>query len=278
MTPQTSPAHPSGTFAIGGELTVHRLGLGAMRLPGVRGDRAPAGAAAAMLRQAVRSGVGLIDTARSYGRCEELIAEALHPYPAGLVIATRGGLSRDGRRDGRPERLRAECEASLRALRLDTIDLWQLHRIDPAVPLDEQLGAVGALREEGKIRHVGLSEVTLDELRRARRLIDVATVQNRFNLAWRAADDVLEACASDGIGFIPWAPLRLPGATGSAAVAEVAARHEASGAQIALAWLLRRSPAMLPIPGTSSPAHLRENLEAARIELSPRDLRELAPR
>lgn len=267
------PARASGTFAIGGQLSVHRLGFGAMRLPGVRGEAESPSAAREMLREAVRLGVDLIDTAQAYGRSEDLIAEALHPYPEGLVIATKGGLRRGGHPDGRPERLRADCEGSLRRLRLDTIDLWQLHRIDPEIPLEEQFGAIRQLRDEGKIRFVGVSEVSPSELRQARQLIDIVTVQNRFNLAEQAADDVLRACEADRIGFIPWAPIAMGDlAVSSNALASAAARHGATPAQVALAWLLRRSPVVLPIPGTGSPEHLRENLNAALIELSENDL------
>jgi len=276
--PPTSllPAHASGSFAIGGELIVHRLGFGAMRLPGVRGDPRPS-AARELLREAVRLGVDLIDTAHAYGRSEELIAEALHPYPEGLVIATKGGLRRGGHPDGRPERLRADCETSMRQLRLDTIDLWQLHRIDPEIPLEEQLGTVRELRDEGKIRFVGVSEVSVDELRRARQLIDVAAVQNRFNLAEHGADDVLAECEADGLGFLPWAPIAMGDLLGSSsALAGVADRHRATQAQTALAWMLHRSPVMLPIPGTGRIEHLRENVGAARIELGEGDLAALS--
>ena len=245
----SAPAHASGTFAIGGVLHVHRLGFGAMRLPGVRDESRSSVVGREMLREAVRLGVDLIDTAQIYGRSEDMIAEALHPYPDGLVIATKGGLRRGGHPDGRPERLRADCERSLRRLRRDTIDLWQLHRIDPEIPLEEQFGAIGELRDEGKIRFIGVSEVSLAELRRARELIDVVTVQNRYNLGERAADDVLRACEAEGVGFLPWAPIAMGGLVGSSgALASVAAGHGASQAQIALAWLLQRSPAMLPIP------------------------------
>lgn len=275
-TKTSAPVRASGTFAIGGALRVHRLGFGAMRLPGVRVESQSSDAAREMLREAVRLGVDLIDTAQIYGRSEEMIAEALHPYPDGLLIATKGGLRRGGHPDGRPERLRADCERSLRRLRRDTIDLWQLHRIDPEIPLEEQFGAIGELRDEGKIRFVGVSEVSLAELRRARELIDVVTVQNRYNLGERAADDVLRACEEEGIGFLPWAPIAMGGLVGSSgALASVAARHGATQAQIALAWLLQRSPAMLPIPGTGSLEHLRENLGAASIELSEDDRRAL---
>ena len=274
VSPEKRPprAHASGTFALGGELSVHRLGFGAMRLPGARGEPRPR-AAREMLREAVRLGVDLIDTAHAYGRSEDLIAEALHPYPEGLLIATKGGLRRGGNPDGRPERLRADCEDSLRRLRLETIDLWQLHRIDPEVPLEEQFGAIRELRDEGKIRFVGVSEVSVEELRRARQLIEIATVQNRFNLAERAAEDVLRACEADGLGFLPWAPIGMGDVLDSMdALASAAARHGATQAQMALAWLLHRSPVVLPIPGTGSPEHLREYLGAALIELSEDDL------
>jgi pyridoxine 4-dehydrogenase len=267
------PAADSGEFAIGGELRVTRLGFGAMRLPGMRGEPTSRDAARAVLREALRLGVNLIDTAHVYGRSEELIADALHPYPDGLVIATKGGLVPGGRPDGRPERLRADCEDSLRRLRLDAIDLWQLHEPDPDVPLAEQLGAIRELRDAGKIRFVGISNVSVGELHRARELVDVATVQNRFNLAERRSEDVLRECESAAIGFMPFAPIGMGALTGAGgAVATVAARHGATPAQIALAWLLRRSPVLLPIPGTGSPEHLRENVDAARIELSEDDL------
>jgi pyridoxine 4-dehydrogenase len=266
-------AHASGTFTIGGELTVHRLGFGAMRLPGIRVESQSSAAAREILREAVRLGVDLIDTAHAYGRSQDMIAEALHPYPEGLVIATKGGLRRGGHPDGRPERLRADCENSLRGLRLDTIDLWQLHRIDPQIPLEEQFGVIRELRDEGKIRFVGVSEVSAAELARARQLIDIATVQNRFNVSERGADDLLRACEEEGIGFLPWAPIAMGGLLrSSGVVASVAARHGATEAQIALAWLLHRSPVVLPIPGTGSLEHLRENTDAALIELSETDL------
>lgn len=249
MTADPPPAHASGTFAIGGELVVHRLGFGAMRLPGVRDDSVPVQQARRVLCEAVRLGVDLIDTAWIYGRSEELIADALHPYPDGLVIATKGGLRAGGHPDGRPERLRTDCEDSLRRLRVDTIDVWQLHRIDPDVPFEEQFGAIRELRDEGKIRFVGVSEVSLNELRRAQALVEIATVQNRYNATERHADDVLTACEAEGIGFLPWSPIRV----GS----------QVTDARTALAWLLDRSPVMLPIPGTSSIEHLRENVSAA---------------
>ncbi|MBA3294855.1 MAG: aldo/keto reductase [Geodermatophilaceae bacterium] len=281
------PVHASGTFTIAGTLPVHRLGFGAMRItgPGVWGEPGDVGQARGVLREAVRLGVDFIDTAQAYGPevSERLIADALHPYPAGLVIATKGGVVRRdrddlGRPDGRPQRLRADCEGSLTRLRLNTIDLWQLHRIDPNIALEDQIGTVRELQDEGKIRHFGLSQVNLEQLQQVRALIGVATVQNLFNYADRTSDDVLAVCQADGIGFIPWYPL----ATGELArpgspLAHAAQRHGVTTPQIALAWLLHRSPAMIPIPGTSSIAHLRENANAALIQLSADELRALAP-
>ena len=264
------PAAASGTFDIGGELSVRRLGFGAMRLPGVRGSGDPA-AAREILREALRLGVNLIDTAHAYGRSQDLIAEALHPYPEDLVIATKGGLRRGGHPDGRPERLRADCEDSLLRLRLDTIDLWQLHRIDPDVPLEEQFGVIRELRDEGKIRFIGVSEVSVDELTRVRRLIEIATVQNRFNFAEQDAADVLGVCEADGIGFLPWAPIGMGDLVDSAIGPDGASALEATPAQKALAWLLDRSPVVLPIPGTGSIEHLRENVAAVAFEPSQED-------
>ncbi len=235
------------TFRIGGELEVNRLGFGAMRLPGVRDESIDPSRAAEVLREALHLGVNLIDTAHIYGRSEELIAHALHPYPDDLVIATKGGLRRGGHPDGRPERLRADCELSLRRLRTEQIDVWQLHRIDPAVPLEEQLGTIRELRDEGKIRFAGVSEVSLDELRGVQETIEVATVQNRFNRDEQGAEDVLNACESGEIAFLPWAPMGM---------GELPASE-------ALSWLLDRSPVILPIPGTSSVEHLRQNMGAA---------------
>jgi pyridoxine 4-dehydrogenase len=261
----SAPAHSSGTFAIGGELTVHRLGFGAMRLPGMM-DGSERRASNELLREAVRLGIDLIDTAHAYGMSEELIADALHPYPDGLVIATKGGLGHGFLPDGRPERLRADCEESLRRLRVDTIDLWQLHEPDPAVPLEEQLGTIRELRDEGKVRFVGVSNVSVEELRRARELIEIASVQNRFNCAEQGADDVLRTCEAAGIGFMPFAPIAMGGlADTSTGLAAPAARDGATPAQIALAWLLRRSPVVLPIPGTGSLEHMRENVDAALL-------------
>jgi pyridoxine 4-dehydrogenase len=275
-----TPIHSSGTFAIGGELEVRRLGFGAMRITGkgIWGEPADPDEARAVLREAVALGVNFIDTAESYGPevSERLIAEALHPYPEDLVIATKGGFDRSGpgrwHVNCRPERLREECEGSLRRLEVDRIDLWQLHRIDPEVPLEEQIGVALELMDEGKIRMFGLSEVSLGDLGRVQEQIDVVTVQNRFNWSDRDAQELLEACEQAQIGFIPWFPL----AAGRLEPLEaVAAEHGATASQVALAWLLHRSPVMLPIPGTSSVAHLRENCEAAALELSADDLARL---
>ncbi|HEX6254641.1 MAG TPA: aldo/keto reductase [Euzebyales bacterium] len=278
------PVPASGSFAIADELEVHRLGFGAMRLTGsgVWGPPNDPDECRAVVRRAVELGVTLIDTADSYGPyvSEELIAEALHPYPDDVVIATKAGLVRGGpgdwSPDGRPAHLREACEGSLRRLQLDTIDLYQLHRIDRKVPTDEQIGTLIELRDEGKIRHIGLSEVTTDQLAQVMEMVEVATVQNRFNLTDRAWDDVVDMCAAHAIGFIPWLPLATGKLAQPGGVAdEVARAHEATPAQIALAWLLRRSPTMLPIPGTSSVEHLEENCAAATVGLSDDEYDEL---
>ena len=272
-------------FTIGGDLEVRRLGYGAMRITGdgIWGPPDDPDAARALLRRVVELGVNLIDTADSYGPevSENLIAEALHPYPEGLVIATKGGLRRDGPgqwpRDGRPERLRKCCEGSLRRLRVERIDLYQLHAPDPRVPLEDSLGALKELQDEDKVRHIGVSNVSKAELERARAVVDVVTVQNRYNLADRHSEAVLDACEREGIGFFPWFPL----ATGDLArpggpLDELARARGATPGQLALAWLLARSPVMLPIPGTASGQHLEENLAAAAIELDERELERLA--
>ena len=272
------------TFTIRGDLAVHRLGFGAMRITGegIWGPPDDPEEAKRLLRRVVELGIGLIDTADSYGPevSENLIAEALHPYPDGLVIATKGGLRRSGPgqwpRDARPERLKECCEASMRRLKLDRIDLYQLHSPDPQVPYEDSVGALKELQDEGKIRHVGISNVSVEELERARAIVEVVTVQNRYNLEDRDSEDVLERCEGVGIGFIPWFPL----ATGRLAepggpLDRIAKEHDATPAQIALAWLLARSPVMLPIPGTSSVEHLEENFAATRIELSAEQVREI---
>ena len=275
--PHGPSAAESGTFRIGGDLPVHRLGYGAMQItgPGVWGPPADPARAVAVLRRAVALGVTLIDTADSYGPAvsEELIARALHPYPADLVIATKAGFERGGpnrwQTNGRPEHLRAACEGSLRRLRLEQIPLYQLHRIDPRVPAADSLGELARLRSEGKVRHVGLSEVSVAQLEHARTVVPIVSVQNRYNLAERGAEDVVDACERAGIAFLPWYPL-LTGrlAEPGGPVAAAASRLGATPAQVALAWLLRRSPVMLPIPGTSSVAHLEENVAAGALRLT----------
>lgn len=276
MTTRTISAEASGTLELG-DLTVHRLGFGAMRITGegVWGEPDDREEAKGVLRRAVELGVSLIDTADAYGpeTSENLIREALHPYPDDLVIATKGGHTRPGpsewEPDGRPEHLREACEGSLERLGLEAIDLYQLHTPDPDVPYAESVGALQRLQEEGKIREVGISNVDLDQLETARGIVDLATVQNRFNLEERSSSDVLDRCEALGIGFIPWFPLGSGDLSeGDGALGEIAARHGATPAQIAIAWLLHRSPVMLPIPGTSSVEHLEENVRAASIELS----------
>jgi pyridoxine 4-dehydrogenase len=272
------------TFKIGADLEVRRLGFGAMRITGdgIWGPPDDPEGARRLLRRVVELGVNLIDTADSYGPevSENLIAEALHPYPDGLVIATKGGMRRTGPgqwpRDGRPERLKQCCEASLRRLRLDRIDLYQLHSPDPRVPLEDSMGALKELQDEGKIRHVGVSNVSVEELARARAVVEVVTVQNRYNLTERHSESVLEACERDGLGFIPWFPLAIgelarPGGP----LHDLARRHDAAPGQLALAWLLARSPVMLPIPGTASIEHLEENVAAQSIELDPDEVERL---
>jgi len=273
-------AAASGTYAIGGDMPVVRLGFGAMQLtgPGVWGDPRDPEEAVRVLRRAVELGVTLIDTADSYGPfvADLLIRKALHPYKDGLVIATKAGLTRAGPNDwrpvGRPEYLRQQVELNLRHLGLERIDLLQLHRIDPKVPLEEQVGELALLQKEGKIRHIGLSEVSVEQLQAAGKVAKIASVQNLYNLAKRDAEPVLAYCENNGIAFIPWFPL----ATGALAKAGgpldgLAQRLGRTPSQLALAWLLKRSPVMLPIPGTSKVAHLEENVAAAGIELSDAD-------
>jgi aryl-alcohol dehydrogenase-like predicted oxidoreductase len=277
----SAPVSASGTYAIGGDTTVHRLGFGAMRIvgEGVWGDPPDREAAKAVLRRAVELGVDLIDTADAYGpgTSEELIAEALFPYPEELVVATKCGFVRPGPGRwvalGRPEYLTQQVELSLRRLRLEQIPLMQLHRIDPDVPVAESVGALVELQRQGKIRHVGLSEVTLEQLAEAQSTAPIASVQNRYNLADRAWDHMVDACAEQRIAFLPFFPLAVGSlARPGSAVDEVASAHGVAPSQVALAWLLARSPAMLPIPGTSSLAHLEENAAAATLELSPDEL------
>jgi aryl-alcohol dehydrogenase-like predicted oxidoreductase len=282
---QTTPASQAGTLVIGRDLTVNRLGFGAMRLvgPDVWGEPPDRESARTVLRRAVELGVNFIDTADAYGPAtdEVLIAEALHPYPKGLVIATKGGIVRPSRerwdRDGRPEHLRAACEASLKRLRVERIDLYQLHAIDPNVPLEDSLGEIAKLQREGKVRHVGVSNFDADELARARKVVDVVSVQNRYNVSDRSSDAVLAVCERDGLAFIPWSPLSQSPhdshAGARAALEGWAKAHGVSFPQAAIAWLLARSPAMLPIPGTSSLAHLEENVAAAAVRLTDAEMR-----
>lgn len=278
-------AAQSGTFMLGGDLPVHRLGFGAMRLTGggVWGPPGDRRESLAVLRRAIELGINLIDTAESYGPhvSEELIAEALHPYPKGLVIATKGGLDRPGpgkwEPNGRPERLREELDGSLRRLRLERIDLYQLHRIDRKVPEEEQFGALRDFQRAGKIRHIGLSEVNVDEIERARKHFEVVSVQNKYNIADREWESVVDYCARESIGFIPWFPLQTGKlAGGGGGPARSATAHHATPSQIALAWLLRRSPVMLPIPGTSRVRHLEENTAAASVKLTDAEFERLS--
>jgi pyridoxine 4-dehydrogenase len=277
-------AAASGTFAIGGDLPVHRMGFGTMRLTGegVWGEPADHDEAIAVLRRAVDLGINLFDTADSYGPevAERLIAEALHPYPDDLVIATKAGFQRPGpgrwEEDGRPAHLRQACDGSLKRLKLDRIDLYQLHRIDPKVPVADQIGTLLDLQQEGKIRHIGLSEVSVAQIEKVRRMISIVSVQNRYNVADRASEDVLIYCTRENLAFIPWFPLGTGDLTASAGpLARIAYSLGATPAQVALAWLLKKSPVMLPIPGTSRVEHLEENTAAATLSLNDVTLREL---
>src|SRR4051812_37904662 len=273
----------SGTFTVG-DIEVHRLGFGAMRITGdgIWGPPKDPDAARAVLRRVPELGIDFVDTADSYGPevSEDLLAEVLHPYD-GMLIATKGGLERPGpgdwSRNGRPEHLKEACDSSLRRLNVDRIDLYQLHAPDPKVPYEESVGALKQLQDDGKIRHIGVSNVSVDELATARSIVDVVTVQNRFNLVDRHAEDVLEECERASIGFIPWFPL----AAGDLAepggpVDEIARAHDAEPGQVALAWLLARSPVMLPIPGTGSVEHLEENVAAAELRLSDEEIARLS--
>lgn len=266
----------AGEFLVGGDLPVSRLGFGAMRITGAGIWGAPADRANAIrvVRRAVELGINFIDTADSYGPdvSEEIIAGALHPYPAGLVIATKGGFERPGPNrwveNGKPDHLRSACEGSLRRLRLDRIDLYQLHRIDPKVSPEDQLGTLRDLQAQGKIKHIGLSEVSVRQIQHAQTIVPIVSVQNRYSVRDRASEDVLEYCQKEQVGFIPWSPL----AAGKLAVAEsslarVASRLKGTTSQVAIAWLLARSPVILPIPGTSSVEHLEENVAAAGLKL-----------
>jgi pyridoxine 4-dehydrogenase len=276
------PAELAGTVDVGGDLTVHRLGFGSMRLtgPGIWGEPPDRDHAKAVLRRAVDLGVNFIDTADSYGPAvsESLIAEALHPYPSDLVIATKGGLERTGPDqwpvNGRPEHLKRACEESLRRLRLDEIALYQLHRPDPKVPYEESVGALADLKAEGKVRHIGLSNVTEQQLGQGQAVAPIVSIQNRYNVGDRASESLVDLCEQESLVFLPWAPIH--DAAGNPAMRTIAARHGATTIQIVLAWLLSRSPAVLPIPGTGSVEHLEANVEAARLRLDPDDLAALA--
>ena len=278
-------AGKAGEFLIGNDLRIARLGYGAMRITGkgIWGEPADRAEAIRVVRRAVELGINFIDTADSYGPfvSEEIIAEALHPYPAGLVIATKGGFDRPGPdqwvENGRPEHLRSACEGSLRRLRLDRIDLYQLHRIDPKVPAEDQIGTLKDMQAQGKIRHIGLSEVSVRQIQHAQTMAPIVSVQNRYSLADRGSEDVLEFCERETIGFIPWFPLaagQLSGADSS--VSRAAAQLKATPSQVALAWLLARSPVILPIPGTSSVKHLEENIAAAGLKIDEDTVRALA--
>jgi aryl-alcohol dehydrogenase-like predicted oxidoreductase len=279
---ETTTATAAGTIDLGGDLTVQRMGFGAMRITGegIWGEPKDPDESRAVLRRAVELGVDFIDTADSYGPevSERLIAETLHPYPENLVIATKGGLVRPGpgrwNPDGRPEHLRAACEGSLRRLRVDQIPLYQLHRPDPRVPLEESVGTLVGLKDQGKIRHIGLSNVDEEELHRAMAVTPIVSVQNLFNVGNRRSEAVLDVCETEQLAFIPWAPIG-QGAPGSRAVAKIASAHGATTHQTALAWLLARSASMLPIPGTASVSHLEENVAAASIKLTQAEVDQL---
>jgi aryl-alcohol dehydrogenase-like predicted oxidoreductase len=276
-TTTTVNASAAGTFMLGGDLPLNRMGFGAMRItgPGIWGEPADPEECKRVIRRAVELGVNFIDTADAYGPevSERLIAEALHPYPQGLVIATKGGLVRPGlgrwTTNGRPEHLRQALEGSLRRLKLKRIDLYQFHRPDPAVPLEESIGTLAELQREGKIRHIGVSNFDVGQLERAQRVARIVSVQNRYNLTDRSSEDVLDYCQRQGIAFIPWAPLGAgPLTQPGGPLDRIAAGHQATQGQIALAWLLQRSPVILVIPGTSRVSHLEENVAAASIALS----------
>jgi pyridoxine 4-dehydrogenase len=278
-------AAKAGEFRIGNDLRVTRLGFGSMRITGdgIWGEPADRAECIRVLRRAVELGIDFIDTADSYGPAvsEEIIAEALHPYPANLVIATKGGFERPGPNrwveNGKPEHLRSACEGSLRRLRLERIDLYQLHRIDPKVPADDQLGTLKALQSEGKIKHIGLSEVSVPQIQHAQTIIPIVSVQNRYSLSDRGSEDVLKYCEKEKMAFIPWFPLAAGKLTGrESPVQRVAEQLKATPSQVALAWLLSRSPVILPIPGTSKVRHLEENVAAAGLKIDEKEMQELA--
>jgi len=279
------PAGKSGEFLIGNDLRIARLGFGAMRLTGrgIWGEPVDRAETVRVVRRTVELGINFIDTADAYGPnvSEEIIAEALHPYPAGLVIATKGGFERPGPdrwvENGRPEHLKSACEGSLRRLKLDRIDLYQLHRIDPKVPVEDQLGALKDLQAQGKIKHIGLSEVSVRQIRHAQSIVPIVSVQNRYSLSDRAYDDVLEYCGQQGLGFIPWFPLAAGQLAGTrSTVSRVAAQLKATPSQVALAWLLARSPVILPIPGTSQVKHLEENVAAVNLTIDENTMQSLS--
>lgn len=278
-------AAKAGEFLLGNDLRVTRLGFGAMRITGdaVWGEPKDRAEAVRVLRRAVELGVNFIDTADSYGPnvSEEIIAEALHPYAKGLVIATKGGFDRPGPNrwveNGRPEHLRSACEGSLRRLRLERLDLHQLHRIDSKVPAEDQLGTLKDLQAQGKIRHIGLSEVSVRQIQQARKIVPIVSVQNRYSITDRGSEDVLEYCEQENLGFIPWFPLAAGKVSGAdSPISQVAARLKATPSQVALAWLLARSPVILPIPGTSKVEHLEENVAAADLKIDKSSMEELA--
>jgi pyridoxine 4-dehydrogenase len=283
MTPSTTSAVSAGTITIGGDMTVNRLGYGAMRITGhgIWGQPPDRERAKAVLRRVVERGVNFIDTADSYGPdvSEELLGETLTPYPPDLVIATKAGLVRPGpgnwQPNGRPDHIRSAIEGSLTRLRREVIDLYQFHRPDPAVPFEESVGTFAALQREGKVRHVGLSNVSVAQLHAAQKIVPIVSVQNRYNFDDRSSEDVLDACEAAGIAFLPWAPIGGVSPLKNAALQRVAKKHDATALQIALAWLLKRSPVMVPIPGTGSVEHFDENLAAATIELSDAEFDEL---
>ena len=280
----STSAVSAGMLDLGGDLTVHRLGYGAMRITGegIWGEPLDRDGALAVLRRAVELGIDFIDTADSYGPevSERLIAEALYPYPDDLVIATKGGLERTGPgrwpTNGRPEHLRAACEGSLRRLRLEQVPLYQFHRPDPDVPLEASIAALAELKDEGKVRHVGVCNVTEAQLRRAQQIVPIVSVQSRYNVTDRRAEPLVDLCEQERLAFLPWAPVLDLDAT--PVVREIADRHATSSRQVALAWLLARSPAMLPIPGTSSVTHLESNVAAAALELAPEEIAAITAR